>query len=188
MYLRGDPATWRICQIDPMFSTILRVGEVLALRRSDVDLTHRMLHVGASMSRREGIRSAKGDSERTIPMPQDFAERLREHLSNNVASIEDWLLVSPRARQLRYTNWRSRVWDRCRRCRHSPPQPKTHGRATRLFTVDGWSVPLAQAFFGHADPKVTLSIYTHVAAEELPRPSSVDTLWTPTALAGESGQ
>ena len=29
-----------------------------------------------------------------------------------------------------------------------------------------------QAYLGHADPAVTLKVYTHVAAEELPRPSN----------------
>jgi integrase len=59
------------------------------------------------------------------------------------------------------------------------PHDLRHSVATRLFTVDGWSVPQVQAFLGHADPKVTLSIYTHIAAEELPAPSRghfVDTL------------
>lgn len=59
------------------------------------------------------------------------------------------------------------------------PHDLRHTVATRLFTVDGWAVPQVQAFLGHADPKVTLKIYTHVSSEELPAPSSghfVDTL------------
>jgi integrase len=51
------------------------------------------------------------------------------------------------------------------------PHDLRHTLATRLFTVDGWSVPAVQAFLGHVDPKVTLRIYTHVSADELPAPS-----------------
>ena len=46
-----------------------------------------------------------------------------------------------------------------------------HTVATRLFVVDGWTVPQVQAYLGHVDPTVTLKVYTHVAAESLPRPS-----------------
>lgn len=90
----------------------LRVGEVLALKRSDVDLSLRMLHIGASMSRREGMRPAKNDSERTIPLAADLTHRLREHLDRAVASIDGWLFVSPKGHRVRYGNWRKDVGTR----------------------------------------------------------------------------
>ena len=47
--------------------------------------------------------------------------------------------------------------------------------ATRLFTVDRWTPAEVQAFLGHRDPRVTLGIYTLVEAEDLPRPSTLNT-------------
>lgn len=177
-------------KVDPDMATMvwlmaragLRVGEVLALKRSDVDLAGRMLRINASMSRREGLRPAKGDSSRTIPMAQDLAERLREHLARTVASIDGWLFTAPRGGRLRYDNWRTRTWNKIGGLADIGdvhPHDLRHSTATRLFLVDGWTVPQVQAFLDHADPKVTLSIYTHVAAEDLPDPSCghfVDTL------------
>ena len=48
----------------------LRVGEVLALKRSDVDMESRVLTIRGSMSRREGVKPVKGSAGRgrTIPM------------------------------------------------------------------------------------------------------------------------
>lgn len=155
----------------------LRVGEVLALKRPAVDLAGRMLTVEASMSRREGVRPVKGRDGRgrTIPMPEDLAERLRGHLAGTVASIEGWVFTAPRGGRVRYDNWRTRTWNRIvarAGVGDVNPHDLRHTLATRLFTVDGWTVPQVQAFLGHADPKVTLSIYTHIAAEDLPAPSS----------------
>lgn len=162
----------------------LRVGEVLAMKRSDVDLAGRMLDVRSSMSRREGVRPVKGRDGRgrTIPMSADLADRLRQHLAGGVASIDGWLFNAPLGGRLRYDNWRTRTWYKIVELADVGdvnPHDLRHTLATRLFVVDGWNVPQVQAFLGHADPKVTLKIYTHVNSEELPAPSSghfVDTL------------
>ena len=154
----------------------LRVGEVLALKRSDVDLAGRLLHVRASMSRREGLRPVKGreGGGRVIPLSEDLAERLRVHLSGSVASIEGWLFTAPKGGRVRYNNWRARTWMRIvdeASIDDVNPHDLRHTVATRLFIVDGWTVPQVQAFLGHVDPTVTLRTYTHVMSEGLPEPS-----------------
>jgi integrase len=45
--------------------------------------------------------------------------------------------------------------------------------ATRLFLVDRWTPAEVQAFMGYLDPRVTLGIYTIVASEKLPQPSTL---------------
>ncbi len=155
----------------------LRVGEALALKRADVDLAKRLLHVRGSMSRREGVRPVKGRDGRgrSIPMSGDVVDRLREHLVGSVAPIEGWVFTGPRGGRLRYDNWRTRVWYRIVALAdvgEVKPHDLRHTLATRLFVVDGWTVPQVQAFLGHVDPRGTLSVYTHVFPEGLPKPSS----------------
>ena len=154
----------------------LRIGEVLALKRSDVDVAGRLLHVRASMSRREGVRPVKGreGQGRTLPLSEDLVDRLRVHLSGSVASIEGWLVTASRGGRVRYDNWRTRTWRRIEELADIGdvnPHDLRHTLATRLFVVDGWTVPQVQAFLGHADPRVTLKVYTHVFPEDLPKPS-----------------
>jgi integrase len=48
-----------------------------------------------------------------------------------------------------------------------------HTAATRLIRDDRWSPAEVQRFLGHRDPRITLAIYTHVTAEDLPTPSSL---------------
>lgn len=68
----------------------LRIGEALALKRTDLDAG--MLRVRASMSRREGAKAPKTrSSNRTIPIPEDLGECLHEHIAGGVASIEGWM-------------------------------------------------------------------------------------------------
>ncbi len=184
-----DNEVWRILEaaeeVDPdkaamvwiMARAGLRVGEVLALKRADVDLAARMLHVGASMSRREGVRPVKGRGGRgrRIPMSEDLAERLGIHMDRTLASIDGWLFTAPKGGRVRYNNWRARTWTRIVESAgvgDVKAHDLRHTVATRLFVVDGWSVPQVQAFLGHVDPTITLRVYTHVNSESLPEPSS----------------
>jgi integrase len=158
----------------------LRIGEAIALQRSDVDFTTGLLTVSSSMSRREGLRPVKGKTEgdpgRTIPMPADVQERLRQHIGQqSVVNLSGFLFTAPMGGPIRYDNWRRRVWRkivdqvgfevRLHDLRHTA--------TTRLFTVDRWNIPEVQAFFGHSDPRTTLKIYTHVNAKQLPQPSEL---------------
>jgi hypothetical protein len=136
------------------------------------------------MSRRDGLQPVKGRDGRgrTVPMSEDLAARLREHLSRTVASIDGWLFTSPMGGRVRYNNWRARTWSRVVEAAdvgEVKAHDLRHTLATRLFVVDGWSVPQVQAMLDHVDQTVTLRVYTHVRSEELPEPSSghyVDTV------------
>ena len=154
----------------------LRIGEVLALRRDD--LASGMLSIRGSMSRREGLRPVKGrDGVRSIPIPPDLETRLRGHLAaQTVAALDGWLFTAARGGQVRYDNWRTRTWRRVVETADIGdvhPHDLRHTLATRLFVIDGWTVPQVQAYLGHVDPTVTLKVYTHVAAEELPTPMAL---------------
>jgi integrase len=176
--------------VDPRLAAIvwtmamagLRIGEVLALKRGDVDLAAGMLQVAGSMSWREGLRRPKTKAgERTIPIPSALVERLRRHRDEgSVTSIEGLFFTASRGGPVRYDNWRSRTWARIidRLDFDITPHHLRHTCATRLFREDGWTPAHVAALLGHADARMTLNTYTHLVPEELPRPSSVDTLLT----------
>ncbi len=158
----------------------LRIGEALALRRQDVDLDSNTLTVATTMTREEGIRPVKGrvreDEGRVIPIPSDVAERLRHHFNQRpITNIGGFIVTSPRGGPLHYNNWRARVWVRITQRIDFDVTPHDLRRtaATRLFLVDRWTPAEVQAFMGHLDPRVTLGIYTVVASEKLPRPSTL---------------
>ncbi len=155
----------------------LRVGESLALKRSDIDLGRLTLTVFASMSRTEGRKNPKTKtSVRTIPIPRDLAERLGEHMSLTVPHISGLVFTGPSGGIIRYTNWRSRIWTRIvDQAGIGPVVPHDLRRtcATRLFIEDRWTVPEVQRFLGHKNPAVTLEIYTKINPETLPTPSSI---------------
>jgi integrase len=48
---------------------------------------------------------------------------------------------------------------------------KRRSAATRLFQVDRWNPAEVQVWLGHSDPRLTLAIYTHIEAVDLPKPS-----------------
>ena len=158
----------------------LRIGEALALRHRDVDLDSKTITVATTMSRQEGIRPVKGrvreDQGRVIPIPSDVAERLRYHFNQRpVSNIGGFIVTSPRGGPLNYNNWRARVWVKITRHIDFDVTPHDLRRtaATRLFLVDRWTPAEVQAFMGHLDPRVTLGIYTIVASEKLPQPSTL---------------
>lgn len=160
----------------------LRIGEALALRTRDVDLKAKTLTVATSLSRREGIRPVKGrhseDEGRVIPVPNDVAARLHEHLNKRqVSNIGGYVVTAPRGGPLPYDRWRSRVWTNIISQIDFDVTPHDLRRtaATRLFVKDRWTTAEVQAFLGHRDPRVTLAIYALVDTETLPRPFSLST-------------
>lgn len=159
----------------------LRIGEILALRRSDIDLAGGTIAVTRSMSRREGIRPVKGRSSeadgRVVPMPADAAERIRRHLGDrDVVPLDGYLFTTESGQPWRYDNWRTRRWAKTVEAAgigQVRPHDLRHTAATRLFLTDRWTPAEVQAFLGHSDPRVTLSIYTHVTSDGLPTPSTL---------------
>jgi integrase len=159
----------------------LRVGEALAIHRSDIGLASGVLTVKRSMARNGEIKAVKGrkrqDQGRTIPMPPDLTDRLRQHLASTPPSIDGAIFTSPQGGRIRYGNWRRRIWMKITELADidANPHDLRHTAATRLFVIDRWNPAEVQKFLGHRDPRVTLAIYTHINADDLPAPSRLST-------------
>ncbi len=157
----------------------LRIGEALAVHRTDVDFAAGTLTVSKSLNRAGDVVAVKGrkrtDQGRTIPMPPDLAERLRVHLASTPAPIGGLMFTAARGGPIRYTGWRTRRWLPITELAGVDANPHSlrHTAATRLMQIDRWGPAEVQAFLGHRDPRVTLAIYTHVTSDDLPTPSAL---------------
>ena len=146
----------------------LRSGELLALKTDDVDLDARVLRIQRSVWNRKFQSPKSASSNRVIPIPDPLANRLRLYLRESWAPNENRLLFATRnGSPFGSTNIVQRkLWpilDRLKipRCglhafRHS---------LSSLLVETGAPVSVAQAQLGHADPRVTLSTYSHVIGD-----------------------
>jgi len=151
----------------------LRIGEALAVKRSDIEGD--TLTVQRSMSRSEGVKAPKSQAGvRTLTMPADLAARLHRHLTEQPAHIGGWLFTGRQGAMLDYTRWRTRRWLPITDLAGLPganPHDLRHTTATRLVQVDGFGPAQLMAYLGHSDARTSLKLYTHLTAADLPAPS-----------------
>ena len=144
----------------------LRIGEVCGLRRGRIDLERRVLRVAESIGEAAGAlysrqpKTAAG--ARTLPIPQPIVEILGAHIDYYGRSgDEDYLFTAPEGGPLRPNHFRARVWrPACRRAGLAGLGFHDLRRsAATAMVAAGVSVRDAQQILGHADPRLTLSIY-----------------------------
>lgn len=169
------PEPWRIV-LRFQVETALRIGEVAALRVRDVDLTHGVVHVSASMSKAGKahlVPTKTAAGERSVPLlSADTCRRLREVIVARGARGTDWLFSGPRGGKLHQDTYRNRVLRPAVEAaglghlkvngRGISPHWLRHTGITDL--VKGTSLDLMSiaAMAGHRDARVTQGIYTHL--------------------------
>jgi integrase len=168
----------------------LRFGELVELRRKDVDLKRNQLSVRRAVVRlrREegepevvlddgtrvpgGKRKVKPPKslERILPMPEHLAEALAEHLERHVGPRPDALLfpaTNDPTKHLAPGTWHKR-WDKARRAVDRPDlrlHDLRHTAGTR-FTQRGATLKEVMALLGHATPVAAMR-YQQVAADRM---------------------
>lgn len=154
--------------------TGLRVGELCALRWMDIDLSHKMLHVTATMQRiKQSDNSAKGktaiiittpkskSSVRSIPLPAPLVMMLRKFkaedscflLSGNMKPVE------PRIVQYRFKKAAQQL-----NLSYSNTHVMRHTFATRCIEL-GFDVKTLSELLGHSRVEITLNRYVHSSNE-----------------------
>lgn len=170
----ADRAAWAVA-----FYAGLRVGELRALRWTDVDLESGVLHVRHGWDDHEGEQDPKSMSgKRTIPL----AGRLRSELVRHkllVGGDSDTLVFGKtptrafdrptfRNRALRAWGWKRalnpdtsrRVWVKEREDALEPLTPhECRHCAISYFALAGMSLKEAQTAAGHANIKTTMDVY-----------------------------
>lgn len=173
--LRGVPrvpqhAFWRA-----LLETGARYGELVAVRWADLDLEQRVLHLRAA--------TTKAQRSRSIPILAGLAEELRGLRDDHVRVLrrplrpDDRVFLSPRGCPMPAATVNvMRVFDRLLEAagidrvdaqgRKLDIHAMRHSAATR-FARAGVPLQQTQRILGHADPKLTAAIYSHLEVEDL---------------------
>ena len=147
----------------------LRIGEVLALRVSDVDLTRRIVRVRQSVDAAtrtvQAVKSTASSAD--VPMPSQLETRLRKHLQIHDGKTA-LLFVNRHGRPLSANKLREKVLHPLlvklgipRGGFHS----MRHGAASALL-ADGATPAVVQKQLRHSDARITLGVYAHVIGNQ----------------------
>lgn len=156
---------WRVMMLVGLRAG-LRRGELLALRRQDVDLVGRKIVVRRSITR--GVETdPKGRRSREVPMSPELAAALREHLDHpNHAFNLVFPGGSPGNNYGRHLTKGEIRWPMRRACRKAELRELgwhalRHSFASQLVMA-GVSLKTVQELLGHTDIKITMR-YAHLA-------------------------
>jgi integrase len=146
----------------------LRIGETLALRKSDVDFAKHVIGIRQSVdaaTRTVGAVKSKA-SNADLPMSRELEARLRTQLSRHDGKF-DLLFINQRGRPFSANKLREKqlhplldVLGIPRGGFHS----MRHGAASSLL-ADGATPAVVQKQLRHSDARITLGIYGHVIGD-----------------------
>jgi len=145
----------------------LRIGEMLALRWEDVDLSRRTITVRRSASESGGQvreKTTKSDKVRTVPLTRRTVDALADLRSWHDPAGSARVFAAARGGVYRPGLFRSRVWNPAvasAGLEGMTPHDLRHSAIT-AWIENGASVVLASRWAGHSDPGFTLRRYGHL--------------------------
>lgn len=153
----------------------LRWGEVAGLRVDRIDLLRRTVTVSEQVTRGIGgvgivCPPNSVASRRTLTIPGPLVDVLSAHLLRRGLTGADpdaFLFPNSDGSPLDYSNWRRRVWLSAVAAvglRGVGFHDLRRANATAMV-LDGVDVKTAQTRLGHADPRLTLTIYAQATSE-----------------------
>lgn len=147
----------------------LRIGETLALRRSDLDFAKHIIRIRQSVDSATrtvgGVKSKANSAE--LPMPKELVARLRAHLQRH-GGKGDLLFVNRRGRAHSANKLREKRLHPLLK-RLGIPRGGFHSMrhgATSALLADGAALAVVQKQLRHSDARITLGIYGHVVGDE----------------------
>jgi integrase len=156
----------------------LRLGELQALRRRQVDFARGHITIDAGIRHEPGGRverqpkSAAGT--RLVPLPGDVVEVLGDHVERYGVGRDDLVFTSVQGKMLIQHTWRiGHLYPAAETAGLQPPglQPKDHRRirphdlrhtAVSTWIASGMDAKQVQLRAGHSSIKVTYDIYGHL--------------------------
>jgi integrase len=147
----------------------LRIGEVLALRVSDVDFARKIVRVRQSVDAAtrtvQAVKSTASSAD--VPMPSQLGARLRSHLQTHEGKT-DLLFVNRRGRPFSANKLREKQLHPLL-VKLGIPRGGFHAArhgATSALLADGATPAVVQKQLRHSDPRITLGIYGHVIGNQ----------------------
>jgi len=147
--------------------TAMRPGELLGLKVEDLDFGRGIIFVRRSAWYSK-LQSPKNEgSIRALPMPKPLALRLRAYLQSWKPNSHSLLFATSKDTPLCANNVVQRhLWLVLDKLEIPRCGLKAFRHMHASLLIDGGApVTVAQAQLGHADPRVTLGIYSHVIGE-----------------------
>jgi len=147
----------------------LRIGEVLALRLSDLDFSRKIIRVRQSIDAATRVPQAVKSqaSSADVPMPSQLAGRLRSLLQTHEGKT-DLLFVNRRGRPFSANKLREKQLHPLL-VKLGIPRGGFHAArhgATSALLADGATPAVVQKQLRHSDPRITLGIYGHVIGNQ----------------------
>ncbi|MGH9120731.1 MAG: tyrosine-type recombinase/integrase [Acidimicrobiales bacterium] len=149
--------------------TGLRAGELIGLRRKDVDLLRRTITVVEQVQyiggRHQVLTPKTAAGRRSVAVPSSVAQVLEEHLSGFAEPGPDGLVFpAPEGGYLRLENFRKRVWQPAVAKAGVGPLRVHDLRHTcaSLAIAAGADIKVLQRMLGHASAALTLDRYGHL--------------------------
>lgn len=147
----------------------LRIGEVLALRVSDIDFMRKIVRVRQSLdAATRNVQAVKSQaSSADVPMPSQLGARLRSHLQTHEGKT-DLLFVNRRGRPFSANKLREKQLHPLL-VKLGIPRGGFHAArhgATSALLADGATPAVVQKQLRHSDPRITLGIYGHVIGNQ----------------------
>jgi integrase len=173
--LSNVPDRWRLF-VELVAHTGLRIGEAVALRWTDIDLTARRLSVRRRWYRNAYAPPKSRYGRRTIPLTPGMTEKLREHHGPDASSKDALVFPSRAGTPLDPANLSDRVLKPAAQKAGVPWagwHTLRHTCGTLLFR-HGANAKQVQHWLGHHSPAFTLATYVHLLPDDAPDPTFLD--------------
>ena len=139
-----------------LYSSGLRIGELMNLKLQHIDLDRRQLYV----------KNSKGRKDRVVILAESFIPLLLNYLTSY--SPKDYFIEGANGKAYAASSVRKFLKRSCQRAgikKRVTPHTLRHSYATHLIEK-GVGLRYVQELLGHAKPETTM-IYTHVAKKDL---------------------
>jgi integrase len=153
--------------------TGMRIGEVTAIQWIDIDFEKNYIIVRRNIPHHRQVETTKtAASQRKVDMSPELAaefkrlrtERKKQALADGtVFDAGEWIFRTEDGTPVHYTNFLRRVWHKVQdqaKVRRRTPHDLRHSWASHMLS-SGADLAYVSAQLGHANPSITLRIYSH---------------------------
>ena len=156
-----------------MARTGMRIGEATALQWHDIDFANNYIVVRRNIPHHRQVETTKTEaSQRKVDMSPELSaelkrlrtERKKQALADGKAfDAEGWVFPTEDGTPIYYTNFLRRVWHKVQdiaKVRRRTPHDLRHSWASHMLAA-GADLAYVSNQLGHANPSITLRIYSH---------------------------